>query len=152
MYCVCSTQLRSTCEPLHKTKHWRQPYVKQSVTIKIYGPVQWCYITYKTDKDKHNQVWISWRTISTDTSLRYRHGAINTQSRQLWRHPCYRMIHLESNWRDLPLLHLYSLPGSLILFSESSTVQIYTIMSIPPVAKCSLSGHQARETGLAWCP
>lgn len=43
-------------------------------------------------------------------------------------------------------------PWILTLVSGSLRVQTYTIMSMPPEAKCSLSGDQARQTIFAWCP
>lgn len=56
-----------------------------------------------------------------------------------------------------PLAHGHSLPTLvrespwiLTLVSGSLRVQTYTIMSMPPEAKCSLSGDQARQTIFAW--
>lgn len=43
-------------------------------------------------------------------------------------------------------------PWILTLVSGSLRVHTYTIMSMPPEAKCSLSGDQARQTIFAWCP
>lgn len=42
-----------------------------------------------------------------------------------------------------------NIPGILTLVSGSLTVQTYTIISMPPEAKCSLSGDQAIQTTFA---